>query len=177
MSPHTAVDRGQIYSLKAAFRDDLRVAEAGNRPFGYDPHSYASHHRKQLIGGKLTNFRQLLYSHDLWVAEAGNQPFGYYPYSYASHHRKQLIGGKLTNFRQLLYSDDLWVAEAGNQPFGYDQLSYTSHHRQQLLGSKLTNFRQLLVMTYELPRQKTDQSVTTHAPTQVITGSSWQGAN
>ena len=25
-----------------------------------DPHSYTSHHRKQLIGGKLTNFRQLL---------------------------------------------------------------------------------------------------------------------
>ena len=25
------------------------VAEAGNRPFGYDPHSYTSHHRQQLL--------------------------------------------------------------------------------------------------------------------------------
>ena len=49
MSPQAAVDRGEIYSLKAAFRDDLRVAEAGNRPFGYDPRSYASHHRQQLL--------------------------------------------------------------------------------------------------------------------------------
>ena len=68
----------------------MRVAKAGNRPFGYDPHSYASHHRN-----------------DLRVAEAGNLPFGYDPHSYVSHHRKQLIGGKLTNFRQLLYSHDL----------------------------------------------------------------------
>ena len=64
-SPQAAGDRGQTNKFHAAFRDDLRVAEAGNRPFGYDPHSYASHHRKQLIGGKLTNFRQLLYSDDL----------------------------------------------------------------------------------------------------------------
>ena len=93
---------GQTDKFHAAFRDDLRVAEAGNRPFSYDPHSYASHHRKQLIGSKLTNFRQLLYSDDLWVAEAGNQPFGYDQLSYTSHHRQQLLGSKLTNFRQLL---------------------------------------------------------------------------
>ena len=59
-SPQAAGDRGQTNKFHAAFRDDLRVAEAGNRPFGYDSHSYASHHMKQLIGGKLTNFRQLL---------------------------------------------------------------------------------------------------------------------
>ena len=64
-SPQAAGDRGQTNKFHAAFRDDLRVAEAGNRPFGYDPHSYASHHRKQLIGGNLTNFRQLLYIDDL----------------------------------------------------------------------------------------------------------------
>ena len=56
-SPQAAGDRGQTNKFHAAFRDDLRVAEAGNQPFGYDPHSYASHHRKQLIEGKLTNFR------------------------------------------------------------------------------------------------------------------------
>ena len=28
----------------SAFCDDLWVAEAGNRPFGYDPHSYTSYH-------------------------------------------------------------------------------------------------------------------------------------
>ena len=97
-SPQAAGDRGQTNKFHAAFRDDLRVAEAGNRPFSYDPHSYASHHRKQLIGGKLTNFRQLLYSDD-WDAKAGNQPFCYDQSSYTSHHRQQLLGSKLTNFR------------------------------------------------------------------------------
>ena len=28
---------------------DMWVAEAGNRPFGYDPHSYTSHQRQQLL--------------------------------------------------------------------------------------------------------------------------------
>ena len=39
-------------------------------------------------------------------------------------------------------------------------------------GGNLTNFWQLLVMACELPRQETDHSVTTHAPTQVTAGSS-----
>ena len=44
----------------AAFSDGLWVAEAGNWPFGYDPRSYTSQHRQQLLGGKLSNFRQVL---------------------------------------------------------------------------------------------------------------------
>ena len=59
-SPQEAAHREQTNKFQAAFSDDLWVAEAGNWPFSYDPHSYASHHRKQLIGSKLTNFRQLL---------------------------------------------------------------------------------------------------------------------
>ena len=42
------------------FSIDLLVTEAGNQPFGYDPRSYTSYHRQQLLGSKLTNFRQLL---------------------------------------------------------------------------------------------------------------------
>ena len=48
----SAVDRGQIYWFQAAFSDSLEVAEAGNRPFSYDPCSYTKHQRQQLIGSK-----------------------------------------------------------------------------------------------------------------------------
>ena len=64
---HKSADQGQIYKFQAAFSDDLWVAEAGNRPYGYDPHSYTSHHRQQLIGGKLSNFRQVFSNVNFWT--------------------------------------------------------------------------------------------------------------
>ena len=48
-SPQAAADRGQTIKFQAGFSDNSWVAEAGNRPFGYDPHSYTSHHRQQLL--------------------------------------------------------------------------------------------------------------------------------
>ena len=77
-----------------------------------------------------------------------------------------------SNKFQADFRNDLRIAKAGNRPYGYNPHSYTSHHRQQLIRGKFTNFRQLLGMTCELPRQETDPTVTTHTPTQVITGSS-----
>ena len=76
---------------------------------------------------------------------------------------------------QAAFTNDLWVAEAGIRPFGYNPRSYTSHHKQQLVGGNQKNFRQPLVMTCELPRQETDHSVTTHAPTQVTTAAADRG--
>ena len=111
-SPQEEADREQINKFQAAFSDDLWVAEAGNRPYGYDPHSYTSQHRQQLIGSKLKNFGQL-HSIDLWVAEAGNQPFSYDPLSYTSHHRQLLIGSKLTNLRQVDFKKWIFLVKNG----------------------------------------------------------------
>ena len=63
---------GESNTFLAAFSEGLWVAEAGNRPFGYNPRSYTSQHRQQLIGSKLTNFRQD-FSNELFGLKMGRR--------------------------------------------------------------------------------------------------------
>ena len=98
---------------------------------GFDPHFYTSHHRKQLIGSKLTNFRQLLVmtfelphrKPTIWL-----RPMLLHKSPQEGAYRKQI------NKFHAAFRDDLRVAEAGNRPFGYDPHSYASHHMKQLMG-------------------------------------------
>ena len=156
--------------LSAAACGDLCRSVGRNWMVSFLPRQLTCHHTQQLIGGKFTNFRQLL----VITCELPRQETDH---SVTTHAPTQVTTGrhwsrgKLTNFGQRL----VITCELPSQ--GTDH-SVTTHAPTQVTQAatdreNLTNFRQLLVMTCELPRQETDHSVTTHAPTQVTTGSSW----
>ena len=108
---------------------------------------------------------------DLCRSVGRNRMVGFLPRQLTCHHTQQVIGGKFTHSRQLLVMR--LVSCQGRKPTTWIQ-PMLLHKSPQAVGDrgKLTNFMQLLVMTCELPRQETGHFVTTHTPTQVITGSS-----
>ena len=87
-----------------------------------------AHYMQQLIGGKFTNFRQLLViTCKLLRKETDHSVMTYAPTQVNFWGRNSNTSKQLDNV--------LWVVEAGNWPIGYDPRSYTSHHRQQLMGA------------------------------------------